>query len=86
MHHICPYRVSKDNSQENLIPLCKSHHHLIEWEIWEAEDADVDLAAFCELMRTLFVERQTKVRRWFCDALRERDSIPCVRTDLARLL
>lgn len=30
IHHIIPYRMTQDNSLENLIPLCASHHKKIE--------------------------------------------------------
>lgn len=30
VHHIAPYRISRDNSASNLIPLCKSHHKKVE--------------------------------------------------------
>lgn len=30
VHHIVPYRYTKDNTQENLIPLCVKHHKIIE--------------------------------------------------------
>ena len=33
IHHIIPYRMTQDNSLENLIPLCASHHAIIE-HIW----------------------------------------------------
>lgn len=30
VHHIAPFRLSFDNSQDNLIPLCKKHHKKVE--------------------------------------------------------
>ena len=30
VHHLIPFRLTQDNSQENLIPLCKKHHRLVE--------------------------------------------------------
>lgn len=30
IHHIIPYRLTQDNSVDNLIPLCASHHKKIE--------------------------------------------------------
>lgn len=30
VHHIVPYRLTRDNGQENLIPLCSKHHKQIE--------------------------------------------------------
>lgn len=30
IHHIIPYRLTQDNSYENLIPLCAKHHKIVE--------------------------------------------------------
>lgn len=30
IHHIIPYKYTKDNSIKNLIPLCRKHHRIIE--------------------------------------------------------
>lgn len=30
VHHITPYRLTHDNKQTNLIPLCKKHHKMVE--------------------------------------------------------
>ena len=30
IHHIIPYRLTKDNSVNNLIPLCRKHHRIVE--------------------------------------------------------
>ena len=30
IHHIIPYRLTKDNSPENLVPLCRKHHKSVE--------------------------------------------------------
>lgn len=30
IHHIIPYRLTQDNSVDNLIPLCRKHHKIIE--------------------------------------------------------
>lgn len=30
IHHIIPYRLTQDNSRENLVPLCAKHHKIIE--------------------------------------------------------
>jgi hypothetical protein len=33
VHHIMPYRITHDNSQSNLIALCKKHHKLVETQV-----------------------------------------------------
>jgi len=35
IHHIIPYRCTKDNSKSNLIPLCRKHHRIIEVLTWD---------------------------------------------------
>lgn len=30
IHHIIPYRLTQDNSRDNLIPLCRKHHKIVE--------------------------------------------------------
>jgi hypothetical protein len=30
VHHIAPFRITHDNSQDNLIPLCTKHHKIVE--------------------------------------------------------
>lgn len=48
IHHIIPYRYTQDNSLTNLIPLCVSHHRVVElltWDILESsEDTDYEYA------------------------------------------
>ena len=34
IHHIIPYRYTKDNSKNNLIPLCRKHHREFETLTW----------------------------------------------------
>ncbi len=37
VHHIVPFRLSFDNSQDNLVPLCQKHHRYIETVFCEIE-------------------------------------------------
>ncbi len=37
IHHITPYRLTHDNSKENLIPLCTKHHKWIEMMFCDTE-------------------------------------------------
>jgi phage terminase large subunit GpA-like protein len=57
VHHIIPFRRSKDNSLENLITLCKSCHHRLE----PGKDEDI--------VRTVW--RHTEVRRNYSLALKK---------------
>lgn len=48
IHHIIPYRLTQDNSIDNLIPLCASHHKKVEcftapiYENWEDKEMAKD--------------------------------------------
>lgn len=37
VHHLAPYRLSFDNSDENLMPLCVKHHKVVETLTLELE-------------------------------------------------
>ena len=39
VHHIIPYRLTRDNSQSNLIPLCRSCHKVAESIFHDVEAA-----------------------------------------------
>ena len=42
VHHIIPYRITKNNDQENLIPLCTRHHKNIEMMFLETEKYPIE--------------------------------------------
>lgn len=41
VHHIVPYRITKDNDQDNLVPLCPKDHKRAEYEVIALERAGV---------------------------------------------
>lgn len=43
VHHVIPYRLTRDNSQPNLIPLCGRHHKIVENLFVSAEEADASI-------------------------------------------
>jgi hypothetical protein len=47
VHHIIPYRLTKDNSASNLIPLCTKHHKFVEMQFiaMEAVEDNLDRAS-----------------------------------------
>jgi hypothetical protein len=46
VHHIIPWRISHDNRQANLIPLCPKHHKKVEMLLIETERCGFDDMAF----------------------------------------
>ena len=59
MHHIIPFRLTRDNSQTNLIPLCRACHKRVEAVFHDVEAAAppipvTKLVLFCSIhaMRT----------------------------------
>lgn len=57
-HHILPYRLSKDNSASNLVPLCRSCHKKIEVATVELENNGVTPATIGWFMRVWLRYRQ----------------------------
>ena len=66
VHHIAPYRLTRDNSQENLIPLCVTHHKKIETMTHEAEaagaDADQMKFVFGNMLREYQLASRMKIK------------------------
>lgn len=42
VHHIVPFRLTRDNSKENLVPLCITHHRWVETMFVDTERFGVD--------------------------------------------
>lgn len=54
MHHIIPFRLTRDNSLTNLIPLCRACHKRVETVFHDVEAVDpplpvTKLVLFCSL-------------------------------------
>lgn len=63
VHHIVPWRLSKDNSQDNLIPLCPKHHKMIEVQFCTTERLlGDDYATIKLVLRSQLLERQSATR------------------------
>lgn len=58
IHHIIPYRLTQDNSRENLIPLCVKHHKAIEYIGLDLLKSDTDYERVKFLFNTILRERQ----------------------------
>ena len=63
MHHIIPYRLTCDNGQDNLIPLCLKHHKIAETAFLEIErDVMADLGAAKISLSAVMRARQEATR------------------------
>jgi hypothetical protein len=54
VHHIIPFRLTRDNSQTNLIPLCRACHKRVEAVFHDVEAVDpplpvTKLVLFCSI-------------------------------------
>lgn len=70
VHHIVPWRISGDNSQANLIPLCVSHHRLVEMAtvgiehaVPDPQDVPLVLAGLSLMLRFRQAHTATVIRR-----------------------
>lgn len=62
VHHIVPFRLTRNNSQDNLIPLCLSCHKRIESAVHELENANLGVELIGEYFRTMLRARQSATR------------------------
>lgn len=60
VHHIIPFRLSRDNGQDNLIPLCPPHHRLVELEFLKTEEVCDENAL--AMWRSILMDRQAVTR------------------------
>lgn len=51
VHHIVPYRLTRDNRQVNLVPLCAKHHKFVEHITNSIEGSGVDTETLLLFMR-----------------------------------
>lgn len=57
IHHIEPYRYTKNNSLDNLIPLCIAHHKVVEIQTEKLAEIDEPKTAFM-MMKIMLRNRQ----------------------------
>jgi len=62
VHHIVPFRLTQDNSADNLIPLCVKHHKVVETVTHDIEAAGVDTPTMKVGMGTMIREHQDRWR------------------------
>ena len=58
VHHIIPFRLTHDNSKENLIPLCVTHHKAVEYSFVKTEHEEIDIQTQSIFWRATLRARQ----------------------------
>lgn len=58
VHHIVPFRLTHDNSPENLIPLCTKHHKWVEMMFVETEAHGADIETQGMIWKNMLRSRQ----------------------------
>jgi hypothetical protein len=59
VHHIVPFRLTYDNAQDNLIPLCKRCHKIVEYVFLDLEPyIEGDFVTAKLFLRSGLTERQ----------------------------
>ena len=62
IHHVVPFRLTFDNSQSNLVPLCVKHHKVVETLTHEIEHAGSDPHTMKLVIGSMLLERSLVVR------------------------
>lgn len=57
VHHIVPFRLTKDNSKNNLVSLCVKHHKIVETITHDIEHIEKDLDRMQLIIRTILNEK-----------------------------
>lgn len=55
IHHVIPFRLTQDNSPENLISLCPKHHKAVEYIFVDILEHVFDRASLNELREALLI-------------------------------
>lgn len=74
VHHIIPYRLTQDNRQENLLPLCRRHHKIVEVFHREFEDIERGIQGglgMLWLRRSSLIDQQSITRYRLTELIRE---------------
>ena len=69
-HHIAPFRLSNDNSQKNLIPLCVKHHKIVESITHDIEHAGSSPEDMTLIMGSMIKEYQMATRMKLMEVMR----------------
>jgi hypothetical protein len=70
VHHIIPFRLTHDNDQTNLVPLCKKHHKVVETIFLELENVETDLRRLQFWFLNVLGEHQSATRSLLLELVR----------------
>ena len=70
VHHIAPFRLSNDNSQKNLVPLCAKHHKIVESITHDVEYAGSSPEDMTLIMGSMLKECQMATRMKLMEIIR----------------
>ncbi len=62
VHHAVPFRLTRDNSQENLFPLCVKHHKIVESQFVETEATGLDYETQGVFWQNILSSYQSNIR------------------------
>jgi len=62
VHHIVPFRLTRDNTQSNLVPLCLKHHKHVETVTHDIEAVTEDFEVMKLFMGNIIREHQDRWR------------------------
>jgi hypothetical protein len=62
VHHMMPYRLRYDNRQENLIPLCRTHHNFVEKLTRDLDELSLSYDESLTVRRCMMSEYQEATR------------------------
>lgn len=57
VHHIIPFRITHDNSYDNLVTLCSSHHKMVEYQTSGLLNEGVDPKQMSMVIKSILSER-----------------------------
>ena len=56
VHHVVPFRLTHDNSENNLVPLCVKHHKYVESITHDIEKVETDLKRMRFILMNIFID------------------------------
>lgn len=73
VHHIIPYRLTKDNDASNLVTVCRTHHYQVEKYTRDLLGFTVDYATMKKLLGIIFMDKAFETINAISVALNQQD-------------